>query len=403
MIYHVFNASHDEALASGNENFTLPAAARHIDNDLALLPYWYASSGECVLVPHAAEARDFTENLPVKRNVAIADDFSGAPPSAIEPWGWNALLVRMLEKRGVPRQVMPDNGFLQLVRRLQSRETVSEYLPVLLQRLRTACHDGKDVFSGESHFVRTLDELHETPAFISGRYIMKKPWSGSGRGIFAASGADSERADKWCAAAIREQGGAEVQALLENHGDCAAEFHINPDGTASLTGYSYFSTAGKGAYAGNTVKPHVENDIRLKLGPAAFALDAAVSALSLTLPEILRGYSGPVGVDMMICRNDNENGYIGLFPCVEINLRCTMGMVAAALTPLIAPGSTGRYLILYERLPEDMKQRCHALAESQPLATEKGKILQGYLPLTPVNAETHFHACLTVEHITEEK
>lgn len=80
-----------------------------------------------------------------------------------------------------------------------------------------------------------------------------------------------------------------------------------------------------------------------------------------------------------------------------------MGMVAAALTPLIAPSSTGRYLILYERLPEYMKQRYHALAESQPLATDKGKILQGYLPLTPVNAETHFHACLTVEHITEDK
>ena len=72
MVYHIFNASHDEALANGGCNFTPPAAARRIDTDLAVLPYWYARPGEAVLVPEVALAENFVSSLPVGRDVAFA-------------------------------------------------------------------------------------------------------------------------------------------------------------------------------------------------------------------------------------------------------------------------------------------------------------------------------------------
>ena len=40
-------------------------------------------------------------------------------------------------------------------------------------------------------------------------------------------------------------------------------------------------------------------------------------------------YDGPVGIDMMLYWD--ENGRIALNPCVEVNLRMTMGMVTAAM------------------------------------------------------------------------
>ena len=40
-------------------------------------------------------------------------------------------------------------------------------------------------------------------------------------------------------------------------------------------------------------------------------------------------YDGPLGIDMMFYKN--ENGEIALNPCVEVNLRMTMGMVTAAM------------------------------------------------------------------------
>lgn len=86
-----------------------------------------------------------------------------------------------------------------------------------------------------------------------------------------------------------------------------------------------------------------------------------------------------------------------LFPCVEMNLRRTMGMVALALGSLLARGSTGDYRIMCGRLPGEMLSRCEVLRMSHPLETCGGHIVSGYLPLTPVYAETCFHACLVVD------
>lgn len=45
-------------------------------------------------------------------------------------------------------------------------------------------------------------------------------------------------------------------------------------------------------------------------------------------------YKGPFGVDMMIVACGDQNGFL-LHPCVEINLRRTMGHVALALSPYL--------------------------------------------------------------------
>ena len=56
-------------------------------------------------------------------------------------------------------------------------------------------------------------------------------------------------------------------------------------------------------------------------------LDAVKEKICTLLPAIIDGkYVGPFGVDMMIAEEQ-------LHPCVEINLRRTMGHVALALTP----------------------------------------------------------------------
>ncbi|MBQ2179413.1 MAG: hypothetical protein II450_03295, partial [Prevotella sp.] len=48
-------------------------------------------------------------------------------------------------------------------------------------------------------------------------------------------------------------------------------------------------------------------------------------------------YQGPFGIDMMIVRNDpqlsTKISQLLLHPCVEINLRRTMGHVALSLSP----------------------------------------------------------------------
>ena len=50
------------------------------------------------------------------------------------------------------------------------------------------------------------------------------------------------------------------------------------------------------------------------------------------LEGVLKGsYTGPFGVDMMVVAREDQQGF-WLHPCVEINLRRTMGHVALSLT-----------------------------------------------------------------------
>ncbi len=48
--------------------------------------------------------------------------------------------------------------------------------------------------------------------------------------------------------------------------------------------------------------------------------------------ELLNVYKGPFGVDMMIVASEDRSKFL-LDPCVEINLRRTMGHVALTLRP----------------------------------------------------------------------
>ncbi|MDE6511395.1 MAG: hypothetical protein K2L00_04790, partial [Muribaculaceae bacterium] len=56
--------------------------------------------------------------------------------------------------------------------------------------------------------------------------------------------------------------------------------------------------------------------------------DVVVSLQRIILQEVLKGYEGPCGVDMLIDCNGR------LRPFVELNLRRTMGMIQSSkLTP----------------------------------------------------------------------
>jgi hypothetical protein len=60
------------------------------------------------------------------------------------------------------------------------------------------------------------------------------------------------------------------------------------------------------------------------------AIDQVVEEVLKAIDTLIAPhYSGPLGIDMMLYRDDK--GEIAINPCVEVNLRMTMGMVTAAM------------------------------------------------------------------------
>ncbi len=113
----------------------------------------------------------------------------------------------------------------------------------------------------------------------------------------------------------------------------------------TFAGYSLFSTNEQGAYIGNLLA----SDSQIEESIACCPVDELMvirEALRTELASIYGNtYTGYLGVDMMVCRSDKENGY-RVHPCVEINMRMNMGVVARLFYDrFVAPGSKGCFAV----------------------------------------------------------
>lgn len=401
-VYGLFNAWHDEALAAGVENFTPSQAARTISHDLALLPFWSSACGSAV-VPNVEECTRFIESLPLlRRDGRLVSSLRDTTDGVVEPWGWDKPVLRSLRKAGIETAI--DSQRIAAIERLQNRQTSSQFLPSLLDALRS-CEALRGVeFTGLSLFAHTFAEVLAAIA-DGGRYMLKRPLSGSGRGLMAVKGGTlNAREAAWAQAACRRYGGLEVQRLCSVVMNFALEFYKPHDGGYRFIGCSEFANAAGGAYGGNYLSAGSRRGAEIcraaKISAAGF--DAFVGIVAEEMNKLAPDYCGPAGIDMMLCRS--EAG-IAVFPCVEINFRHTMGMLANSIG--ITPDIGCHAWFCIERAGKDgemLEQMRRITAQNPPIKSRcfRGdeSFLTGYLPLTPVAETTRFHAYLLFEYGT---
>lgn len=237
----------------------------------------------------------------------------------------------------------------------------------------------------------SVEEM-EGRVYRRGRFLVKAPWSSSGKGLLALADGVASREREWLAGMFRRQGYLMLEKRLERVKDFAMEFYAGTDGVVFI-GWSLFYTGEKGEYRGNFVGPQAVLEQELADGLGRPLLEC----LKVELPEMLKGllpfYRGYLGVDMMIYRN--PAGQLHVHPCVEINLRYNMGIVALAVSRnYLACGTCGRLeIVFYPRPGEAWLGHRHFRRES-PAIYKNNRIASGYLNLTPVSAATQFVASL---------
>ena len=303
MTVHIYNPSHDEALAINREQYCPSSAARRTGEK-----FWD-------IAKHWKRPEDFILHLPDDgslRNVALPD---WSRVTAIEPWGWDRHIVGVLRKLGAPERLLPSDEQLDRIRELSSRQTAVRVVEALRSE---PLPDG--VMAAESRWCTTEEAVSDAIRDYGGRAILKQPWSCSGRGVWASESPSSlQRVKK----SLRDQGAVEVEPLYENLADFAMEFEADGQGRVSYAGLSVFATRDGGGYAGNVVAPQEELRRRLESKAARpLPLEPLAARLCTVLAAVLAGdYCGPLGVDMMLTP-------AGIHPCIEVNLRNTMGRVA---------------------------------------------------------------------------
>ena len=358
MTLHIFNPEHDIALAANLSNFTAPHAGRQLRNDLGFLPALWAQEGDRVLVQHEESAlkayRRVCHRL-VKLGVSLITNYEFQIPkftthsseivirnselTSIQPWGWDRAIRRELERMGMTASLLPTAEQIEQIRQLSHRRTSAQLLPLLQM----------DGTVGEAFECTAVEEVTELMQRY-GRLVLKAPWSSSGRGVRFCDAARLNNKEKiinnndaqmaWVTNILKAQGSIMAEPYYNKVKDFGMEFEADAEGRIHYLGLSLFHTV-NGAYEGNILATEsVKREMISRYIPISL-LDSVKQRIVERLN--LDGYVGPFGIDMMIVKsigNGNHNSQLsivncqlGLHPCVEINLRRTMGHVALSISP----------------------------------------------------------------------
>lgn len=362
----LFYPENDIALARGTASFTPPAAAARLRRSGEVLPLWTGRDGDRFICSGVNDRWLDTMCRTFRLDVLPWDhtDFSLRP----EPWGWSAASRRWFLESGFTPDSLPDDARLDAIRRLSHRRTALQVHSLLHRALPfDVWPEGVEITSPADLEAR----LRACPDSV-----VKAPWSSSGRGITFSSADRTDRILQQLCGTIARQGSVIVEPRARRITDLAMLFTY-ADGTARPEGLSVFLTDDKGSYHGNIVAPqqHLHDILSRHIDPAQ--LRAVADALPDALSAVLgHDYSGPVGVDMMIVRNPADDGTM-LHPCVEVNLRHTMGMVALRLARFVDRPA------MFTILPGDHTAECAYTASD-------GLLTSGRLPLNPPGADFTF-------------
>ena len=332
MQIHFFNPDHDIALALNQRRFATPHVGRQMRSDLGYIPALWAEDGDVVVVEdidaaellykrHKLTSRARVEFVTTEQleNTVSGDSYRFAP------WGWNKSIRSTFLDAKIPKTMLPSELQLDSIRMLSNRALAVKLLSSM---------KGMQGVIGISAVCNTAKEVEEALKQHQD-IVVKAPWSSSGRGVRYISIDDgpNENVQKWINNTLEKQGSIIVEKKCRKIQDFAMEFQAKADGKVVYDGLSLFTTK-NGAYTGNILLPEDEKEEYLHRYLSPTLLDEVKKQIEVFLTTEINGaYVGPLGVDMMICSPwEDGTSAVVLNPCIEINMRRTMGHVALALT-----------------------------------------------------------------------
>lgn len=385
----VFNAEHDMALANGDHHFVAPQNIREMTRDLAPLMEVMT-----------------TDRLTV--------------------WGWDRAVTTHLLKQGIAPSELPTEEALTRLRNQSERHTAHHLLRQFREQHST------DTFIGESLIVHTFEEIAQYAA-QHGHTLLKAPLSGSGKGLRHVNVNEEDinngnrgltkshvteksessltsslkKVKSWAEALIQRHGYLTAEPYYDKIQDFAMEFRMDAEG-CHFIGYSLFNTDRHGRYIESLLMSDeaIEEYLTQYLPTEAYheVRKWIIDHWQSIIPSEWDTSQHPLyfGIDMMIVNNqqstDSKVQKYKLHPCVEINLRLNMGIIAHELyRQRLVHESKGVFRLAFFPDTPALRAFSHEQAAQHPTSYREGRLQHGYLPLTPINEGTRHHAYIICE------
>lgn len=395
---HFFNPGSEEAVWSGNIHLTPTANVQRMFTDLSCLPLWYADQEDFVWTenPNAASySEEMHMIFPKLPQIFTAETMKKPeeyPPLEATPWGLSPHSLyqfKLLRKKtNLPLSILT---WKERYRTLTGRRMAK----CVLNRL-------KELLPGINipkapEFVCFLADVERLARGSRYPLILKRPFSSSGRGLYWIRNPKLNDKDiKWINGSLNKQGEISVERAQNKIIDFAMEFESDGNGKVTYRGLSVFGTQDKGAYVGNIIGSEQFRQSLLLQYVSKEALEMYRNALETALSEYYGShYAGPLGVDMLIYAGSNNQPMI--HPCLEINMRRTMGMLALNLSErYVSESSTGNFRMEFNSNEGAIYQFHQEMESDYPIVMRNGRITSGYVALSPVYKDTSFWAYMLV-------
>lgn len=304
-----------------NALFSLLLSAKR---DLMSIPSLFNCSNDMAL---AAHVRQYVPPKRIQQMEADLADLARVWEGTrfAGPWGWSLATKQRYRQMGVAGELLPSDEWLEEVRRLSSREFACRYVKELLGELKD-----ERLLGEEMAFCKDVSTVNCRLSTVNSPLIFKSPWSSSGRGVFVGRWNDA-RTQARVQGFLSSQGGFVADEFYEDKVlDFAMEFVVHEDHTVEFLGYSVFQTGESGAYGYNYVESQEELLRRIDVDAALLHRLIAYHKEHLAKTA----YHGPVGIDMLKTADGS------IHPCLEINLRMNMGILALLLHEQYGSGAT---------------------------------------------------------------
>jgi len=395
---HFFNPDHETAVLNASKHYHPPTQVAKMQADLAFLPAWYAFDGDFVFMEKplpdgflfSLEPLNF-QVLPVSPH-DFTEKQEAFQHSILDLWGISPQSVHFFEELN-----KSDNLSLAIppwkeeYRFLGSRFASQKLLSRLLDRIPEVEPDIFPLFFPDIEKIEQANQQSPEPLLV------KSPHSSSGRGLLRLlPGKLTQSERQIIGGMLKKQGEVSIEKLLNKQLDFSMQFENTVAGDTRFLGYSIFQTNLRGAYEKSSldtqsclekqISHRIENDLLVKTR----------TILSELIHEMYaNAYHGIIGVDLLVYKTIDANR---LHPCVEINMRKTMGYLAFRLAEkYLHPDSHGDFFIDYNRNPTVTGQKHDQFQKLYPLIFENGRIRSGYLSLCPIKEDTNYRAYVIIK------
>ena len=434
-----FNPEHDMALANGDKHFIAPKNIREMAHDLAPLMEFVEEDG--VLVwgwDHAIKSQL------LRMGVAAETLPTDGALTALRQCSERASGHRLLRAFHTDH---PDGSYIGESILAHSLDDVAAY---------TSRHGHiilKDPLSSSGKGLRHVNEgglpLPLSQPKVDARRGRSQgggtpepsEQSGGGMSSFSSS---LEKVKNWVNALIRRHGYLTAEPYYNKVQDFAMEYCVR-EGQCRFIGYSLFNTNAHGRYESNLLMEDEKIETLLAQYIPHSALhevrDWVISHFTHIIPAEWDTTHHPLyfGIDMMVVMTTDDgqqttdrvsacecyvnlhtnspasaaelktkftselkiqNSEFKLHPCVEINLRLNMGIIAHEVRrALLAPGTEGTFHVTAFPTEEAAQRFYQEHIEQFPPLFQAEKIVSGYYPLTPIHSHTRHHAYIVCRKI----